>query len=228
MKTSHLAVAAVVVLLPLSVACSSSKDIAEGDPTTTQTTTQATTPTSPPPTDPTTSSTPPTTPTTPPASTTMPPPHSRGQLEGTGYSVVIPSGWMDITRSLAGSNPDLDIAMGESDPSGFRTNFNVVNSTTIAGTIEDDGAAIRRQAASELKSLTHALVRPLPDRVIDGEAAIGQTSSFVSSGTAVTFLQYFVIHDGQAYPITMTSATENTSSAAALLDTILNTWTWTA
>ncbi|MEJ7629361.1 MAG: hypothetical protein WKF54_07190 [Nocardioidaceae bacterium] len=211
MKTSHLAMAAAGVLLPLSVACSSSKDIAGSDPTTTQST--------PAPSDETTSSSPPTTPIT-------TPPDQGDLLEGTGFSVEIPVGWMDITASLAGTNPRLDVAMGEANPSGFRTNFNVVNRTSTVGTIESDGAALRRQAASELRSLTHTSVEPLSDRVVDGEDAIGQTSTFVSSGTRVTFLQYFTIHDGRVYPVTMTSATENRESASTQLDEILDTWVW--
>jgi len=208
MKTSRLTVVVVAVLLPLSAACSSSQDIARTDQTTS------------------TSSTTPSGPTTPSVSVTSTPPDDGQRLDGDGYSVAIPTGWVDITAALKDKNPTLDIAMGESNPSGFRTNFNVVHGPSNQGTIESNGTAIRREAASELRSITHSAVQSLPDRTIDGEAAIGQTSTFLSSGKAVTFVQYLTIHNSKAYPVTMTFATENAGSAIVLLQQILSTWQW--
>jgi hypothetical protein len=140
--------------------------------------------------------------------------------------VVIPDGWLDITASVKASQPSVDIAIGERQTSGFRTNFNVVNSATDPGTIEDNGPAIRKEAAAELRSITKKAVRSLPDRTIDGETAIGQTSTFVNAGTSITFIQYFVVHNADAYPVTMTFATENAASAKDLLEQILLTWRW--
>ncbi|MDP9319194.1 MAG: hypothetical protein M3O94_09035 [Actinomycetota bacterium] len=207
MKTSRLTVVVVAVLLPLSAACSSSQDIARTHQTTS---TQGATPSGP---------------TTPSVSVTSPPPDDGQRLEGDGYSVAIPSGWVDVTAALK-EHPTLDIAMGESNPSGFRTNFNVVHGTSDPGTIESNGTAIRREAESELRSITHSAVQSLPDRTIDGEAAIGQTSTFLSSGSSVTFFQYVTIHNSKAYPVTMTFATENAGSARVLLQQILSTWQW--
>lgn len=221
MKTSRSLVAAVAVLLPLAVACSNSKDIAETPSTSGSTTTAVTSPASPTPTDPT-----PTSPTTPSISVTTPPAAEGSRLQGDGYSVTVPGGWEDITASLKATNPQLDVAMGQKGATGFRTNFNVVHSSSHPGTIADNGAAIRQEAAAELKSITKKPVLRLPDRSVDGETAIGQTSTFTSSGTSVTFVQYFAVHDTRAFPITMTFATANKTAAVGTLDRILSTWQW--
>jgi hypothetical protein len=213
--------AAIAVLLPLAVACSSSKDIAEGDATSTPTSTTTTSPATP------TAPTPTRTqPTTPSVSVPSTPPDDNGRIEGSAYSVVIPDGWTDITASVKAAQPSVDIAIGAPLSTGFRTNFNVVNSNTDPGTIEDNGSAIRHEAAAELRSITKKPVHSLPDRRIDGEVAIGQTSTFVNAGTSVTFIQYFVVHHADAYPVTMTFATENAAAAKDLLGQILSTWRW--
>ncbi len=215
MNKSLVATAVVAVLLPLSVACSSSNDIATTDTTTTT------------PTPPSQSTTP--SPSTPATESSPPPTTADGnRVTGTGFSIAIPTDWEDITASLKANNPQLDIAIGEKNASTFRTNFNVVQGNTTTATIERDSEAIRREAAAELKSVTHALVTPLPDRTIDGDPAIGQTSSFEATGTPVTFLQYVAIHNGKAYPVTMTYATSNAAKAKPLLDTILGSWQWTS
>jgi hypothetical protein len=120
----------------------------------------------------------------------------------------------------------VDVAMGIRNAIGFRTNFNVINNNSHPGTIEDNGPAIRKEAAIELRSITKKAVTSLPDRTIDGEAAIGQTSTFVTSGTPVTFIQYFVVHHGSAYPVTMTFANDNAAAAKSLLNQILASWQW--
>ncbi len=223
MNKSFVATAVVAVLLALSVACSSSKDIATTDTTTTTT---DPTPTPAPPSQSTTPS--PSTPTTESSSTPPPTTANGNRLSGTGFSIAIPTDWEDITASLKANNPQLDIAIGEKNASAFRTNFNVVQGNVTTATIERDSEAIRREAASELKSVTHAVVNPLADRTIDGDPAIGQTSSFESTGTSVTFLQYVAIHNGKAYPVTMTYASSNAAKAKPLLDTILGSWQWTS
>ncbi len=169
-----------MILLPLLGACSSSKDIAQDGSTNsppTTTTATATTPTSSP-TEPTTAE-----PSTPSQSETSTSPEDNGRLEGNSYSVVIPPGWSDITATVKAAQPSVDVAKGEGHPTGFRTNFNVVNSASDPGTIEANGPAIRQEAATELKSITKSRVTPLPDRQIDGEEAIGQTSTFVNAST---------------------------------------------
>jgi len=224
MKKSLVAAAVVAVLLPVSAACDSSKDIATTDPTTTPSTPST-------PTTPADSTPPPTTPTTPP---TNPPPTSPtpsqvgNRLSGTGFSIAIPADWEDITASLKADNPQLDIAIGEKNPSTFRTNFNVVTANPTSATIQGDSEPIRKEAATELKTVTHAVVSALPDSIIDGEPAIGQTSTFVPPGStgSVTFLQYVAIHNGMAYPLTMTFATANAADAKPLLASILDSWQW--
>lgn len=213
-------VASVVLLLGLLGACSSSKDLADqgGTTGTTTTTTTRTSPDTSPPTH--------TQPTTPSVSVTSTAPDDNGRLVGSAFSVAMPDGWEDITKSVKASQSSVDAAMGEGNPSGFRTNFNVVDSSTYPGTIEDNGPAIRHEAAAELRSITKKPVHPLPNRQIDDEAAIGQTSTFINAGTSVTFIQYFVVHNGSAYPITMTFASEHEASAKSLLDQILSTWRW--
>jgi hypothetical protein len=124
------------------------------------------------------------------------------------------------------TQPSVDIAIGEAAPAGFRTNFNVVDSSTDPGTIAENGPAIRKEAAAELRSITKKPVQPLPDRQIDDEDAIGQTSTFVNAGTPITFIQYFVIHDGDAYPVTMTFASDHAPSAKSVLSDILASWRW--
>lgn len=225
MKKSLVATAVVAVLLPLSVACGSSGDIATTDQTTT-TTDATTTSASPSQSTTTPPSTPPTV--TTPTPTAPTPTHDGNRLAGTGFSIAIPPDWEDITASLKANNPQLDIAIGEKNATTFRTNFNVVQGNATTATIEHDSEAIRREAAAELKTVTHAVVTPLPDRTIDGNPAIGQTSSFKATGTSVTFLQYVAIHNGKAYPVTMTYASANAAKAKPLLDTILGSWQWTS
>jgi len=87
-------------------------------------------------------------------------------------------------------------------------------------------AAIRKEAAAELRSITKKPVQSLPDRQIDGEDAIGQTSTFVNAGTPITFIQYFVVHDGDAYPVTMTFASDTETTAKGVLADILASWHW--
>jgi len=216
MRTRRLTVVAVVVLLPLLGACSSSKDIADEDTTSPTTTTASTDPGS---------TAPSTEPTTPSVSVTEPPDDS-GRLHGSAYSVVIPDGWTDITSTVKAAQPSVDIAIGEGQPTGFRTNFNVVDSDTHPGTIAENGPAIRTEAAAELRSITKQPVHSLPDRQIDGEDAIGQTSTFDNAGTSITFIQYFVVHDGEAYPVTMTFASDSAASAKTVLANILAGWRW--
>lgn len=221
MKTTRVAAAVVAVLLPLSAACGGSKDIATNDPMTSSTPPTPTTQTTP--------STPTTpTPTPIPTPTSTPTPTQDGnRVSGTGFSIELPSDWEDITATLTANNPQLDIAIGKKNATTFRTNFNVIKANPTSATIEHDSAALRLKAASELKSVTHKTVSPLPDATIDGEAAIGQTSSFVSSGTSITFQQYVVIHDGLAYPLTLTFATSNADQARPSLTGILGSWQWT-
>lgn len=224
MKKPLVAAVVVAVLLALSASCSNSKDLATKDPTTSPST----------PSSPKVGSPPATTAPTTTAPTTAPPTtaaDSGDRLSGSGFSIVIPNNWEDITSSLKANNPRLDIAIGEKNASTFRTNFNVVLATPTSATIPKDSAALGQEAATELKTLTHKPVTPLPDKTIDGAAAIGQTSTFVpsgASGISVTFLQYIVIHDGSAYPVTMTFATSNTAVAKQLLTSVLGSWKWAA
>ncbi len=222
MKKSHLAAALVAITLPFAVGCGGSKDIASGDSTTSPSSPSTSSPSSPRESTSTSSSTSP----SPPSSSTSD--GSAGQLDGTGFTVQIPPGWKDTTASGKAKNAGLDVAMAESNPSGFATNFNVVKASQTSNTLEKDGDALRKEAASELKSFTHQPVTPLSDRTIDGSAALGQTSTFASGGTAVTFFQYLTIHNGRAYPITMTFATANKTSAAATLGAILDSWQWSS
>ena len=217
-----LAAVAVAALLSLCAACGGSDDIADDDPSTSPTTTTTTSPTAPP-TSPTTSA-----PTTSAPTSSSPTDDDGDRLVGAGFSIAIPEEWEDITASLKEKNPQLDIAIGEKDATVFRTNFNVVTATATTATVEADAAELHKEAAAQLKTVTHATVAPLPDRDIAGDAAIGQTSKFEASGTSVTFVQYLCIHDGKAYPVTMTFATANAEKATATLDTILATWQWTS
>lgn len=205
---SLVAAAVVAVALPLSAACGSSADVAKSDPTTTAT-----------PTDSTTSA-----PTTTPPTTA----DASSRVSGVGYSFAIPAEWEDTTASLKAQNPKLDVAVGQKDASTFRTNFNVVIGSATTATIEKDSVALHKEAAAELRSYTKAAVKPLPNVMIDTEAAIGQTSTFTSSGTSVTFLQYVAVHNGKAYPVTMTFATSNADDAAKTLTGILASWHWTS
>lgn len=218
MRASSLAAGLTAVLLPLSVGCSSSDDVARDGDTTSGTSTTTAPTTTPPP----------TTPTTPVTSSDLETttPSDGDWLSGTGYSVAIPDGWVDITADLQSDSPTVELAMGEASATGFRTNLNVVNGGTATGTIEDAGPEIRREAARELMSLTKTVVTPLPDRSIDGEAALGQTSSFVSSGKAVTFVQYYVVHAGTVFPVTLTFAPDQRAEAQRALDQVLVSWRW--
>lgn len=223
MKKPLVAAVVVAVLLALSASCSNSKDLATKDPTTSPSTPSSPKVSSPPATTAPTTAPPTTAPTT--------AAESGDRLSGSGFSIVIPNNWEDITSSLKANNPRLDIAIGEKNASTFRTNFNVVLATPTSATIPKDSAALGQEAATELKTLTHKPVTPLPDKTIDGAAAIGQRSTFVpsgASGISVTFLQYIVIHDGSAYPVTMTFATSNTAVAKQLLTSVLGSWKWAA
>lgn len=215
MKTSQLAAVMVAGLLPLVVACSGSADIADGDPTSTSTSKSPVVPITPSATVASRS----------PLSVTTPP-RNAARLEGTGYSLEIPDGWEDITADLLAQNPRLDVALGETKFTGFRTNLNVVRTSGYTATIEENRPAIRREAAAELRSITKTMVRSLADRSVAGEAAIGQTSTFVSSGTSVTFQQYVVVHERAAYTVTMTFATQDRAPAESLLASILSSWQW--
>ena len=164
--------------------------------------------------------------TTPETTTSSTPTDGSKRVHGAGYSFDIPSGWVDITASLQVDHPSLDVAVGESHPNGFRTNFNVVRATPTRATIRSDGPALRREAATELRSITHKPVRSLSDSTIDGEPMIGQTCSFVSSGVPVTFIQYFAIHHGMSYPLTLTFATANKAKARSVLDALIASWQW--
>lgn len=216
MNKTLVAAAVAAVLLPLTASCGSSEDVAD-DPTT------STTPSDTPTTEPTTA--PATTPTSPPTSST--PTDDGSRLTGMGFSFAIPEEWEDITASLEEDNPQLDVAIGEKDADTFRTNFNVVTASATTATIEDDSDALRQEAAKELKTVTKADVTSLPDRTIDGEAAIGQASTLDASGNSVSFVQYVAIHEGKAYPVTMTFATSNAADAKATLAGILDSWQWT-
>ena len=216
-----LAAVAVAALLSLCAACGGSDDDPSTSPTTTASTTSST-PTAPP-SSPTTSA-----PTTSAPTSSSPTDDDGDRLAGAGFSIAVPEEWENITASLKEKNPQLDIAIGEKDATVFRTNFNVVTASATTATVEADAAELHKEAAAQLKTVTHATVAPLPDRDIAGDAAIGQTSKFEASGTSVTFVQYLCIHDGKAYPVTMTFATANAEKATATLDTILATWQWTS
>lgn len=222
MKKPLLALSAIAVLLPLTVACGGSKDLAASDPTTSSSL-------STPPSTPAKSTEPVTTPPpTTPSVTVTSPGNDGKKLTGQGYSLTIPDGWEDITASLKAKNPSLDEAIGESQSGSFRTNFNVVQPTPTTATVQHDAVELHKEAASELKSVTSSTVSSLPNTSIDGEPAIGQTSKFTTGATPITFIQYIAIHDGLAYPITMTSATENLADAKAKVASILGSWHWTS
>jgi hypothetical protein len=215
MRRSVLVLVAIAALVPVTVGCSGSNDTAQNVQRSGPTTAPSTAPTT---------TRPSSTPTTPTQNST--PTGGSKRLDGAGYSFDVPRGWVDITASLKADHPSLDVAVGESHPKGFRTNFNVVQATPTGATIRADASALHREAASELRSITHKPVRSLSDSRIDGEPMIGQTSSFVSSGIPVTFIQYFTIHNGRSYPLTLTFATANKAKAKSVLNALVSSWQW--
>jgi hypothetical protein len=220
MQRSRLVVAALAPIVLLTMACSGSEDIAKSGPGTGSTHRMTTPPPSGrgSPSRSVTSSTP--------AASSSPTDGHGARLAGDGFSVGIPAGWADITSAVEAQNPRVDVAMGQVTAVGFRDNFNVVQSTPSTVLLDSSNTHLRHVLASELKMVTHTAVTTIPDRRIAGELAVGQTSRFQASGQSVTFVQYYTLHNGQAYPITMTFATSRQTQERALLGHILDSWRW--
>ncbi|MBA3309174.1 MAG: DcrB-related protein, partial [Nocardioidaceae bacterium] len=173
------------------------------EPTTTEPTTEATT------TEPTTEE-----PTEPPA----------GTISGQGYVFALPGGWTDVTQQAQASNPQADVAVAEpATPGEFRMNFNTVSPTPIPGLSREQ---LVQQAETELRSVTNRKVEPLPDETFDGDSAIGQRSTTDASGFEIAIVQYLVVRDGTLYVTTMTYDVDQESEASAILDGIIESWTW--
>jgi hypothetical protein len=147
-------------------------------------------------------------------------------VQGQGYTISVPKGWVDATATAKQNNQAADIAIAEeTSPGSFRTNFNVVNPTPISASVTK--AQVLAEAARELKGVTHANVATFAGPVFDGTRSSGQTSDTTTSGLHFTLIQYIVIRQGTVYGTTLTFESKRAKDAKSNLAKIVRSWTWT-
>ena len=207
LRTAVTVAAALIIALPALAGCSGSDDAASdsGTQRASETTTES-----------------PSSPTE--ASTSAPADLSR--VAGTGYTIAVPQDWEDVIEEARATNRRADIAVAEPEQATtFRMNFNVVQPSRLSPGVTD--AALARQAANELRNVTHAKVIRLNGPDFDGSPSIGQGSRATGpGGVRVTLVQYLVRHGGSLYPTTLTFETSREAEAQNIMKGIVDSWGW--
>lgn len=141
-------------------------------------------------------------------------------IAGDGYTFSIPEGWKDLSDDPAGAAADSVVRI--SDPTAsFGTNVNVVVAPT--GGITDIESQ-RQEIAREIKRQVGS-VEPIGDITIAGEKAIGQYANGLR-GQDVELIQYFTIHEGNVYVLTLTRPEGDDGTGRSGLVDILDSWAW--
>lgn len=147
-------------------------------------------------------------------------------LQGQGYTISLPKGWVDATATAKQNNQAADIAIAEqTSPGTFRTNFNVVNPTPISANVTK--TQVLAEAGRELKGVTHAKVTTFAGPAFDGTSSNGQSSDTTRSGLHFTLIQYIVIRQGKVYGTTLTFESKRAKDARKNLAEIVSSWAWT-
>lgn len=164
-----------------------------------------------------------------PASTTGTAPGATGPVDATDavqgrigtYSVLPPEGWGEATDEV-GTIPGVDLVLMSSEKvAGFNTNLVVHVAQGDAALLETELAKGRDDLAEQGRSVSDA-----PEITVSGSQATGFTTSFSREGVEVVARSYGLVHEGQVYLLTLSSAKSAATQAAAELAEIVETWTW--
>ena len=144
-------------------------------------------------------------------------------LHGTGYTVTMPQGWTDQTKSSS-SAPGLDrLAVNSSSVASSTSNVAIAESSSIGVTNPED---VRSNWQNGLKdSDPSANVTKIPDRQIDGERAIGADVTRSQNGTTLQQTAYLVIHNGTGYTVVFTFR-DGDATQSSVFDSFLSGWKW--
>ncbi|GAB4011451.1 DcrB/PsbP domain-containing protein [Nocardioides ultimimeridianus] len=156
--------------------------------------------------------------------TTSAPVATGDTLDGTGYTVAMPTGWTDQTDNYPSDSPNLDkIAVNADSISGSTANVAIATSETFGTT---DPESVRSSWEKGLRNADPtANVADIADKDIDGEQAIG--ASVTRSGSTGTLHQtaYLVVHGGTGYTIVFTYLDGDTGQSG-VFDSFLAGWAW--
>jgi hypothetical protein len=145
-------------------------------------------------------------------------------ITGTGYTFRVPKGWGLPPQPIPGFDPD-SVAFNLRDQDSFADNINVLLSPVgplTPSQVETDG---RKELAAFGAKDVHVGSRT----TIAGSKSAHLSATMSLNGTPYRVEQYAPTHDGQTYVVTFSfSAGGSIIARAALIDSILATWTWTS
>ena len=147
-----------------------------------------------------------------------------GEIEGTGYSYDVPEGWGEPKTKVPGFDPD-SFAVDLGDRDGFTDNVNVILSP--AGELSAD--QIEASAESELSGAGFRDFT-LEERVdVAGSESAHVTATGSVNDADYRVEQFYPTTDGQTYVVSFSFSTSvSAADRAAVADTVLSSWTWTA
>lgn len=152
---------------------------------------------------------------------------------GDGYVFDLPEGWEDGSDEI-GSQPETaaidTISLWEGDSiASARANL-IVEAASSYGNDDPDAMADdwKRAMVGSLQSVATTPVEQedLPDRELDGEAAVGVEVSYENQYNAdIRQLAYMTVHDGRQYGVTVTIVNDDAETEPIYYDA-LDSWQW--
>ena len=148
------------------------------------------------------------------------------EMSGNGYHYAAPQGWVDITNQVTGSEDKVDTAVGQNlkDVGTVRENFNVVNATAPALTIDSYEAVVAKNLAFMVKDLD------IYARTSIGGKPAAHVGGAANTGGSTFFFEQYAVFDGdELYTLSFAIKLDRPESERrALVDSIVAAWEWTA
>jgi photosystem II reaction center protein PsbP len=150
-----------------------------------------------------------------------------GELRsGTGYVVLLPHGWRDVTdSSRARIREPFDRLFAGELQHNFRTNVNTLVRPAPPGLGLHD---VGQRAGAELRSgpnRVSEITRPRPLR-IDGEGALAYDYRLQHRDPALRGTTALALRQGRLYLVTLTASARAFEPATRDFERILRSWQW--
>ncbi|MBA2421181.1 MAG: hypothetical protein H0V57_08660 [Thermoleophilaceae bacterium] len=147
----------------------------------------------------------------------------RNEVRGPGFTTEKPRGFTGSGGGGQGGGVVLTLLGPFRASERFPPNITVARTAAPASSsAEQVRGSIRTQSEAQGGKGVDAL----PDREIDGEAAIGVTYSRSGPGAELTQRTYAVVHGRQLYTIASTTALKSAVDGEKVLETVLDGWRW--
>lgn len=140
---------------------------------------------------------------------------------GDGYAFDAPAGWLDYTPRMKAVQPLIDVAAAESDvEDGFADNVSV-----LAQPYDGDPEDFFEVASAGLENLVDD-TRTIGEVTIAGSSAVHALSHISMGRLLIDSDQYYLVRGDTGVVITFSSLSRTRSEKAAMLDAVLDSWTW--